>query len=138
EVPDLASGEGLLAGQPPSVATARYRPSARRARVVIWLLAVSTLLAGIGLATDVYGISLVQRAIDGALTSQEAKRFVDASSTISLAVLLAFLATAIAFLAWLSRAIDNVPALGAGRPSASPRWAIAWWFIPFANLGMPY
>ena len=102
------------------------------------MLAIATVLAAVACAADVYGISLVRQAIDGSLTDLEAKRFVEVAGTISIAYLVAFLATGVAFLAWLSRAIDNVPALGAGRPSVSPRWAIAWWFIPFGNLGMPY
>jgi hypothetical protein len=48
------------------------------------------------------------------------------------------LATAFAFLAWLSRAIDNAPPLGAGTPETSPAASIGWWFVPIANLVMPY
>lgn len=44
----------------------------------------------------------------------------------------------ITFLAWLSRAVDNAPALGAGTPPRGPRAAIGWWFVPFANLVVPY
>lgn len=124
--------------QMPLVPLAAYRSSARRAKVATWLLAISTILAAVALATDVYGISVVRQAIDGSLTDLEAGRFVEFAGAISICYLAAFLVTAVAFLAWLSRAIDNVPALGAGWPSASPRWAIAWWFVPFANLGMPY
>jgi hypothetical protein len=45
---------------------------------------------------------------------------------------------AIAFLAWLSRVVDNVPALRVGEPSVTPRWAIAAWFIPLASFIWPY
>jgi hypothetical protein len=48
------------------------------------------------------------------------------------------IALAVAFLAWLSRTVDNVPPLLGGTPSDSPRWAIAWWFIPVAFLWKPY
>ena len=44
----------------------------------------------------------------------------------------------IAYLAWLSRAVENAPALGAGTPRHSPRGAIGWWFVPFANFVIPY
>ena len=46
--------------------------------------------------------------------------------------------TAIAYLGWLSRTVDNIPALRGGRPLVTPRWSIGWWFIPFANLIKPY
>ena len=116
----------IAPNQMPLVPLAAYRSSARRAKVATWLLAISTILAAVALATDVYGISVVRQAIDGSLTDLEAGRFVEFAGAISICYLAAFLVTAVAFLAWLSRAIDNVPALGAGWPSASPRWAIAW------------
>lgn len=47
-------------------------------------------------------------------------------------------ATAIAFLASLSRSVENVPGLGGGTPVATPRRSIGWWFIPFANLFKPF
>jgi hypothetical protein len=34
--------------------------------------------------------------------------------------------------------VENVPALGGGTPSVSPRAAIGWWFVPVANLVKPY
>jgi hypothetical protein len=46
--------------------------------------------------------------------------------------------SAIALLAWLSRAVDNVYWLTARAPRHSPREAIGWWFVPFANLVVPY
>jgi hypothetical protein len=44
----------------------------------------------------------------------------------------------ITLLAWLSRTVEIVPALGGGTPRDSPRWAIAWWFVPIAFLWKPY
>lgn len=49
-----------------------------------------------------------------------------------------FLVAGVACLAWLSRAVDNVTALGGGTPDFSPREAIGWWFVPFANFVQPY
>jgi hypothetical protein len=45
---------------------------------------------------------------------------------------------AVAFIAWLARTVDNVPALGGGTPHESPRWAVVWWFVPIAFLWKPY
>jgi len=109
-----------------------YRSSARRARITIWLL----------LANAAFAAAQVVAPLLLAFAFPQASRSFNTIAAIVIAlgwtVSGVFLLTAIAFLAWLSRAIDNVPALGGGTPSASPRWAIAWWFIPFANLGMPY
>lgn len=51
---------------------------------------------------------------------------------------LASLATAIVFFMWLYRANANVRALGADDMMGSPGLGIAWFFIPLANLFMPY
>ena len=50
----------------------------------------------------------------------------------------AFLVGGIVILTWLYRAVANVHALGARGFSTSPAMAVAWYFIPLANLAMPY
>ena len=49
-----------------------------------------------------------------------------------------FFAAAIATLRWLYLAKANAFAFGAEDMMVSPGWAIAWFFIPFANLVMPF
>jgi Domain of unknown function (DUF4328) len=39
---------------------------------------------------------------------------------------------------WMHRAYRNLPALGVERLRWSPAWAAGAWFIPFANLVIPY
>ncbi|HET6715376.1 MAG TPA: DUF4328 domain-containing protein [Actinomycetota bacterium] len=52
---------------------------------------------------------------------------------------LAFLATAVCWLVWQARAHENVWAVpGLPAPTRKPGMAVIWWFIPFANLVMPY
>ncbi|MDF1545566.1 MAG: DUF4328 domain-containing protein [bacterium] len=48
------------------------------------------------------------------------------------------LVTIILFLVWCYRGSVNARALGASGMSFSPAWAVGWWFIPLANLIMPY
>jgi hypothetical protein len=57
-----------------------------------------------------------------------------------LATLAVFVALAVAFLMWLHRASKNLRALGnpGQRIEFTPGWAVGWFFIPFANLVMPY
>jgi hypothetical protein len=45
---------------------------------------------------------------------------------------------AIAVPMWMHRCVRNLPALGATRTGWSPAWAVWGWFIPFANLAIPY
>jgi len=52
---------------------------------------------------------------------------------------LAFLATAVCWLVWQARAYENLWAVpGPSVPTHKPGMAVIWWFIPFANLVMPY
>ncbi len=84
------------------------------------------------------GFDLISKAETGLLTSAEAADFDATSQALAGGYLISFLATAVAFLAWLSRSVDNVPKLGGGVPAITPRWSIGWWFVPFANLFKPY
>ncbi len=49
-----------------------------------------------------------------------------------------YVGCAIVFLLWLYRASGNARALGARDMMVSPGWAAGWYFVPLANLGMPY
>ena len=49
-----------------------------------------------------------------------------------------FAAAAIATLRWLYLAKVNAFAFGAEDMMVSPGWAVAWFFIPFGNLVMPF
>lgn len=49
-----------------------------------------------------------------------------------------FVGCAVVFLIWLYRASANARALGARDMMVSPGWAVGWYFVPLANLGMPY
>ncbi|HYI65127.1 MAG TPA: DUF4328 domain-containing protein [Allosphingosinicella sp.] len=55
-----------------------------------------------------------------------------------LAELVLIIATAIFFFIWIYRANANARALGADDMSATPGWAVGWFFVPFANLVMPF
>jgi hypothetical protein len=81
---------------------------------------------------------LLDRAEAGLVTDAEATAFDSAVALAGLVQAVVYVATAIAFLAWLSRIVENIPALGAGVPLKSPRASIGWWFVPLANLVQPY
>jgi hypothetical protein len=52
--------------------------------------------------------------------------------------LLAWIPTVVLFLVWLYRARKNVEFFAPRFQRLSPGWAIGGWFIPFANLVLPY
>jgi hypothetical protein len=45
---------------------------------------------------------------------------------------------ALMFLMWLHRVVANGPAMGGKALRFTPRWAVGWWFVPFANLLRPF
>jgi hypothetical protein len=55
-----------------------------------------------------------------------------------LAFLPGFVGGAIAVPIWMHRAVGNLQALGEQGTHWSPAWAAGGWFIPFANLVIPY
>ena len=81
---------------------------------------------------------LADDLISGAAGLPEAEAFDATTGAIAAVSILVLVVTAIAYLAWLSRAVENAPALEAGTPPHSPRGAIGWWFVPFANFVVPY
>jgi hypothetical protein len=48
------------------------------------------------------------------------------------------MAAIVALMTWIIRVHSNLGALGAKNLKYETVWAIAWWFIPFAHLFMPY
>jgi hypothetical protein len=48
------------------------------------------------------------------------------------------IAASVAFLAWVYRANRNARALGAEGMAYSPGWSVGWFFVPVANLFVPY
>jgi Domain of unknown function (DUF4328) len=115
-----------------------YRSAARRARIACILLGIVGFITLLSIIHEGSGLRLIDDARDQILTAKEASNFERSTALVAFASLGAQLLTAIAYLAWLSRTVDNVPALGGGRPSVTPRWSIGWWFIPFANLVKPF
>jgi hypothetical protein len=61
-----------------------------------------------------------------------------ADAAIGIAQLIVFIACALVTLRWLYLANANARALGADDLMGSPGLAVGWFFIPLANLFMPY
>ena len=111
-----------------------------RTRAVVTMIALG-LAGAIEIASIVHlaGFSrLVDDVISGAASSADADAFDATTAGIASTYLLVLIVAAIAYIAWLSRSVDNVPALGAGTPPHSPRGAIGWWFVPFASFVVPF
>lgn len=102
------------------------------------LLAAIVIVLVLGVVHSLLGIRLLGLLIEGSATMAEAEAYDTETAVYGLVWLAVYIPTVVAFLAWLSRSVANAPALGAGVPPSSPRAAIGWWFVPFANLVKPY
>ena len=121
-----------------------YRSARVRARVMYVAMAVQAALV---VATAVYYIVTFDRTIELFISTYSPRpgqlNFgltpIDTPSIIlGYLAFPIFIGVAIAQLAWLSRSVDNSWYLLGGTPNWSPGWSIGWWFIPGANLVMPF
>ena len=112
-----------------------------RAVVVVVLFVAYTVVALFSAAADVLAFitnPVVIAAEEG--VNERLTLFELLQGLAGLATLAVFVALAVAFLMWLHRASKNLRALGnpSQRIEFTPGWAVGWFFIPFANLVMPY
>jgi Cof subfamily protein (haloacid dehalogenase superfamily) len=115
-----------------------YRSAHARSRITTILLGVIAFIAIFSVIQDGQGFGVIEDAKMGILLPDEAVAYDTGMAHLYSASLALTLMAAIAFLAWLSRTVDNTPVLRGGVPSVTPRWSIGWWFVPFVNLVKPY
>jgi hypothetical protein len=75
---------------------------------------------------------------DRAATEAAFAALLEREGTLTSLTGLSLLAAAVSFLGWLHRAVGNVPALTGTMPRTTPWRAVLWWFVPVANLWIPY
>ena len=119
-------------------AGAPYRSAATRAKVLIALLWVSLAASLVAVATNVWGLLTTDAFLADRATLADLEAFDAGFATVGLAETAIFLITAVAWLAWQSRTVDNEAPLAIGPSPWSPAMSIVWWFVPLANLVQPY
>ena len=116
-----------------------FRSARLRAGWLLGILVVEALLHAANTALYFTEAWLIDRFQRGEVDLDTLLIFDTVVPLVSLVVLVAVtIAGFVMTLAWLSRSVDNTPYLLGGTPKQSPGWSIGWWFIPFANLVMPY
>ena len=127
----------------PLVAIARklptaYRSSATRGTVAMALVGIAVAAYAVQTVAQLSQLGILDAAAAGTLTTAEA----EASDALVLGLggvaAGAYLLSAVAVLAWLWRAVGNIPMLTARAFAWSHIAAVGWWFAPFANWVMPY
>ncbi len=110
-----------------------FRDPARLTKVVSALLIVGAAASG--------GEALLKGAEYVILASHrpfDEPAWIGIQALLNLLQLVLLVVTTIAFLMWVYRANWNAHALGAVDMRFRPGWAVGWYFIPLANLWMPF
>jgi hypothetical protein len=132
-VPRINAGGGTLPG--------RTQPRRFRSAAVRAALLRLALLATIGLAAIAGGVYLVRYVFfdrSGDLPAGLFAGLADISGALVLATIALAAITLGLWVAWSSRVEANAPTIGAGEGAIGPAGAILWWFVPVANLFVPF
>lgn len=122
----------------PITATEPFRSGHGRA------VAVTILLAASMIVSLVAALATLAKIASGAASQIPNDEEVGVFDFIELGVglihIVVFIATVVAFCMWLYRVCKNLPALGNPKPviDYSPAWAVGSFFVPFANLIIPF
>lgn len=124
---------------PPAAAPrpGEHKPLAMRARVASALVLLVTLIEFVTVPIAVFDYRLYGRVIAGEELSATTWDRVDQVWLVLPGVfLIAFLLSAIAFVAWFHQAYKNLSTYSF--VDHRPGWAIGAWFVPFLNLYRPF
>ena len=106
------------------------RARARLATFMIYVFIVFSVVRAAVLVADFFGAITLK-----ALPSQT---YVDAFYFVIYGSLTAFYGSALVIAFWIYRAHKNLFEAGYDGLEFTPGWSIGWFFVPFANLYMPY
>ena len=115
-----------------------YRSSRRRSWRAVGMVGAVILGYAAGVAVDLWGFTLLAAAEAGTLTVAQGADYDGLVATVAGLTAALYVVSALFFLAWLSRLVDNTPPLTGRTPVRGPRQAIGWWFVPLAFLFVPY
>jgi hypothetical protein len=116
-----------------------FQSAYQRASIAIVLLAVAAFVCTArSIAAGVEYTSLEQLPDGSFKLAGTGATIAEGSAILSIASMILWLGTIVAFAMWTHRVAMNLPALGSRRLQYTPGWAVGWFFIPLANFVMPY
>ena len=123
----------------PSPYAAPFTSAHVRAFIVKILLIVGAVVSGMSLLAEALSFAFPPLTEDQEL----GENLIGAALTFAIFLfalldLIIYLATVVFFLIWLYRAYNNLRAFSGRSLNYSPGWAVGSFFIPFANLVIPY
>ena len=117
----------------------KYKSAKPRANLTTAALAISAPIMILSINQAYADNKLIDTVLDGGTVSDNILTdSYERSQNLWAAWIAMRIITAITFLTWMYRASRNPQALGNEAQQYSPKMAVNWWFIPFANLLMPY
>ena len=126
-------------GFPPRNRVKPFASGHTRAVAVVVIFCVIIFIDIVAVASGYAETRLLSAAQAGEeITEAQAETNDNRQAIIGIIQTLAILISIVFFLIWIHRAHKNLPALGAGRLTFTPGWAVGWFFIPFFNLFRPY
>jgi hypothetical protein len=115
-----------------------YQSGCARAAWTVSLWALMILMRATAIVLAVSTVHFLDKIQNDEPYDANMADLVDAAvAVVNVLIPLLWWASLIALLMWIHRAYRNLPALAARYPDHSPRWAVAFFFVPFANLVMP-
>lgn len=117
-------------------------PQALKTLVLVALACLALLLL-ISIYFDISEIGLIKDIKSGVFNSEDELMAAAAANDsrqriLGFVFLAVFAATVLVFAIWIYRVAQNARALGAAGFTITPGWAVGWYFLPIANLWMPY
>lgn len=120
----------IAGDKPPEI----YRDNTGRAQRAMFGIGASLLLAAINLVLG--GFTLYHL---GQANSAETLATLEVIEIVAgLIYFVVYIIAVVFFLMWLNRAVKNLEPLGIDEYKYSSGMAVGWWFIPFANLVLPF
>jgi hypothetical protein len=117
---------------------ARYSSPRRRAHIARAALLTLLVVDLVAIWSSQAEYSLLGRIGAGEFVSDdEITRNDNRQAAIGIVQLALYVVCVVSFLTWFVQAYRNAEALGGDGLRSSPRGAIWWWFVPFANLVRP-
>lgn len=110
---------------------------------VVWGLYAQLAISVVGLISGALEHQLLIDFQQGRYDSEDAARAAGEANDrrqmlIGVTQLIVFIASGVVILMWIYRANANARRLGALGMKFTPGWSVGYYFIPFANLVMPY
>jgi hypothetical protein len=126
-----------LAYATPDTTNLELRPVTTLARVALGFLIGMVLMSFAGVGIHLWDVAQTRAAQAGTLTEADYNQIVMALLAWSGLYLILLIGWLVSYMMWQYRAVSNVRVL-TGDSRTGPGWSVGWWFIPFANLVMPY